>query len=221
MKQIRILLVDDQTLFRESIKSVLEMRNPCIQVVAQAADGKEGLELAETLQPDIILMDVRMPLMDGVESARLIRSSCPEAKIIMLTTFDDDEYVFEALKAGAAGYLLKDIPPAVLESAIISVYNGGILMSPEVAAKVVNRLSTAPQKKVSNNDDSIREMITEREMEILQAIAQGKDNREIAKELYLSEGTVRNYVSSIYAKLNVKDRAEAILYAIEKKSCDL
>lgn len=216
MNQIRILLVDDQTLFRESIKSVLEMRNPCIQVVAQAAEGKEGLELAEKLHPDIILMDVRMPVMDGVESARLIRSSCPEAKIIMLTTFDDDEYVFEALKAEAAGYLLKDIPPAVLESAIISVYNGGILMSPEVAAKVVNKLS-APPKKVSNNHDSIREMITERELEILQEIAQGKDNREIAKALYLSEGTVRNYVSSIYAKLNVKDRAEAILFAIEKK----
>lgn len=217
MELIRILLVDDQTLFRESIRSVLEMRNPNIQVVAQAANGEEGLELAEKHQPDIILMDVRMPVMDGVESARLIRINCPEAKIIMLTTFDDDEYVFEALKAGAAGYLLKDIPPAVLESAIISVYNGGILMSPEVAAKVVNRLSTPFTKKISHSNDSIRDVITERELEILQAIALGKDNREIAKELYLSEGTVRNYVSSIYAKLNVKDRAEAILYAIEKK----
>src|SRR5690606_10025171 len=104
-------------------------------------DGKEGLELAERLHPDIILMDVRMPVMDGVESARLIRNRCPEAKIIMLTTFDDDEYVFEALKAGAAGYLLKDIPPAGLEAAIISVYNGGVLMSPEIADKVVNKLS--------------------------------------------------------------------------------
>lgn len=217
MEQIRILLVDDQTLFRESIKSVLEMRNPCMQVVAQAADGKEGLELAERLHPDIILMDVRMPVMDGVESARLIRNRCPEAKIIMLTTFDDDEYVFEALKAGAAGYLLKDIPPAGLEAAIISVYNGGVLMSPEIADKVVNKLSNGPPTKSKSDYDSIREIITERELEILQAIAQGKGNREIAKEFYLSEGTVRNYVSNIYAKLNVKDRAEAILYAIEKK----
>ncbi|NLY92285.1 MAG: response regulator transcription factor [Firmicutes bacterium] len=214
---MRILLVDDQTLFRESIKSVLEMRNPCMQVVAQAADGKEGLELAERLHPDIILMDVRMPVMDGVESARLIRNRCPEAKIIMLTTFDDDEYVFEALKAGAAGYLLKDIPPAGLEAAIISVYNGGVLMSPEIADKVVNKLSNGPPTKSKSDYDSIREIITERELEILQAIAQGKGNREIAKEFYLSEGTVRNYVSNIYAKLNVKDRAEAILYAIEKK----
>lgn len=210
-------MVDDQTLFRESIKSVLEMRNPCMQVVAQAADGKEGLELAERLHPDIILMDVRMPVMDGVESARLIRNRCPEAKIIMLTTFDDDEYVFEALKAGAAGYLLKDIPPAGLEAAIISVYNGGVLMSPEIADKVVNKLSNGPPTKSKSDYDSIREIITERELEILQAIAQGKGNREIAKEFYLSEGTVRNYVSNIYAKLNVKDRAEAILYAIEKK----
>ncbi len=217
MEQIRILLVDDQTLFRESIKSVLEMRNPCMQVVAQAADGKEGLELAESLHPDIILMDVRMPVMDGVESARLIRNRCPEAKIIMLTTFDDDEYVFEALKAGAAGFLLKDIPPAGLEAAIISVYNGGVLMSPEIADKVVNKLSNGPPTKSKSDYDSIREIITERELEILQAIAQGKGNREIAKEFYLSEGTVRNYVSNIYAKLNVKDRAEAILYAIEKK----
>lgn len=217
MEPVRILLVDDQTLFRESLQSVLEMRNSNIQVVAQAGNGEEGWKLAEQVRPDIILMDVRMPVMDGVESARRIRNSCPEAKIIMLTTFDDDEYVFKALKLGAAGYLLKDIPPAVLESAIISIYNGGVLMSPEVAAKVVKKLSTPSTKKTSHRNDSIRDIITKRELEILQAIALGKDNREIAKELYLSEGTVRNYVSSIYAKLNVKDRAAAILYAIEKK----
>ncbi|MGE5604419.1 MAG: response regulator [Bacteroidota bacterium] len=216
LEPIRVLLVDDQQLFRESLGIALEIRNPNIKVVAQAANGEEGWKSALEYGPDIVLMDVRMPVMDGVESARKIREKCPQCRIIMLTTFNDDEYVIEALKLGAAGFILKDIPSSEVEMAILSVYHGGVLMTPDVAAKVVKKLTSNQISDESLRLNlQVREILTVREYEVLELIAYGYDNREIAEKLHLTEGTVRNHVSSIYAKLNLRDRAQAIKYALE------
>ncbi|MDP4164939.1 MAG: response regulator transcription factor [Bacillota bacterium] len=210
------MLVDDQKLFRESLSSIVEIRNPNIKIVGQACNGEEGWQMAVKLRPDIILMDVRMPVMDGVESARLVREKCPESKIIMLTTFSEDEYVFEALKLGAAGYLLKDIQPAEVETAILTVYNGGVLMASSIAAKLVNKLNNIPgtvepQLRLSE----VQDMLTPREFDVFRLLALGHDNKEIAEKLFLTEGTVRNHVSNIYSKLGLRDRVQTVKYAIE------
>lgn len=217
MDPIRVLLVDDQKLFRENLGLVLELRNPNIKVVAQAANGEEGWRLAVKHRPDIVLMDVRMPVMDGVESARRVRAQCPECRIIMLTTFSDDEYVFEALKLGAAGYLLKDIPSSEVETAILSVYHGGVLMAPDVMAKMVKKLTSVQNtdEALARRNARVRELLTGREYEVLELIASGFDNKEIAEKLCLTEGTVRNHASNVYAKLNLRDRAQAMKYALE------
>lgn len=219
---IRILLADDQKLFRESLGSLLEMRNPNLKVVAQASNGEECLQLAIQHLPDIILMDVRMPVMDGVECSRRVRDCCPQSKIIMLTTFSDDEYVFEALKLGVAGYLLKDIQPAEVEAAILTVYNGGVLMASDVAAKIINKLNTIPAPVEPTNpveqiniDINIQKLLTPREYDVFRLLALGHENKVIAEKLCLSEGTVRNHVSSIYSKLDLKDRVQVMKYAIE------
>ncbi|HEX3047528.1 MAG TPA: response regulator transcription factor [Bacillota bacterium] len=215
-EQIRILLADDQKLFRESLGSLLEMRNPNLKVVAQASNGAECLQLAIQHLPDIILMDVRMPVMDGVECSRRVRESCPQSKIIMLTTFSDDEYVFEALKLGVTGYLLKDIQPAEVEAAILTVYNGGVLMASDVAAKLINKLNTIPAPvEQTNIDTNIQKLLTPREYDVFRLLALGHENKEIAEKLCLTEGTVRNHVSNIYSKLNLKDRVQVMKYAIE------
>ncbi|TCL53612.1 LuxR family two component transcriptional regulator [Hydrogenispora ethanolica] len=210
-----MLLVDDQKLFRESLSSVLEIRNSNIKIVGQACNGEEGWQMAVRLRPDIILMDVRMPVMDGVESARLVRADCPESKIIMLTTFSDDEYVFEALKLGAVGYLLKDIQPAEVETAILTVYNGGVLMASDIAAKLVHKLTNIPGTPEPQLQQSkVQELLTPRELDVFRLLASGHDNKEIAEKLFLTEGTVRNHVSNIYSKLNLRDRVQAVKYAI-------
>ncbi len=213
---IRILLADDQKLFRESLGSILEMRNPNLRVIAQASNGEECLNLAIQYLPDIILMDVRMPVMDGVECSRKVRESCPQCKIIMLTTFSDDEYVFEALKLGVAGYLLKDIQPNEVESAILTVYNGGVLMASDVAAKLIHKLNTIPEptEPITMNPN-IQKLLTPREFEVFRLLALGHDNKVIAEKLCLTEGTVRNHVSNIYSKLDLKDRVQVVKYAIE------
>jgi DNA-binding NarL/FixJ family response regulator len=213
---IRVLLVDDQKLFRESLKSVLEIRNSNIEVVGQASNGDEGWRMAVKYRPDIILMDIRMPVMDGVESARRVRAECPESKIIMLTTFSDDEYVFEALKLGAVGYLLKDIQPEEVETAILSVYHDGMLMSSNIAAKLVNKLNNISEiSEPQLRQSKAQELLTHREFEVFHLLALGLDNKEIAAKLFLTEGTVRNHVSSIYRKLDLRDRVQAVKYAME------
>lgn len=211
-----MLLVDDQKLFRESLGSVLEMRDPRIKIIAQASSGEEGYQLALTYHPDIVLMDVRMPGMDGVESARLIRAEAPEIRIIMLTTFDEDEYVFEALKLGVSGYLLKDIPPAEVESAIFNVYNGDVMMNSGVAAKVINKLKSISDFEQPRKNSSIQELLSPRELDVFRLVALGFDNKGIAEKLYLTEGTVRNHVSKIYSKLDLRDRVQAVIYAMEQ-----
>jgi len=219
LKKIKVLLVDDQTLFRESLRSVLETRAEDIEVVGVAANGNEALELLLPDLPDVVLMDIRMPEMNGVECTRIIKERYPEIRVLMLTTFDDDEYVVEALHLGAAGYLLKDVPPAELISAIRAVYEGGVLIAPQVATKLVEKLrhpeeNTADSRNKPPGPDWHRQL-SAREREILQLIARGYDNKEIAKKLFIGEQTVKNYVSIIYYKLGTHDRVQVARMASE------
>ena len=168
-----------------------------------------------------VLMDVRMPVMNGVESTKLIKEGYPETKVLMLTTFDDDQYVVDALRLGAVGYLLKDMPPMELISAVRAVYEGGVLISPKVATKLVNKLKAISEKELEelniNNRDAISwaDELSSREKRILQLMARGLDNKEIAKTLYIAEQTVKNHVSIIYSKLGVRDRVQASRLVIE------
>jgi len=208
---IRILLVDDQRLIREGLRVLLELE-PGLEVVGEAGDGKEALEAYAALQPDVVLMDVRMPGMDGVEATRRLRERWPEARIIILTTFDDDAYVFEGLRAGALGYLLKDVSGNELAEAVRTAAAGGAPLSPSVARKVVaafSRLSPPARPP----DEGLPEPLSEREKEVLRLLAQGLTNREIARRLVLAEGTVKNYVTTILQKLGVRDRTQAALRA--------
>jgi DNA-binding NarL/FixJ family response regulator len=217
--KIKIVLVDDQTLFVESLKTVLETRADDLQVVGVANDGNRAVEVVAENSPDIVLMDVRMPVMNGVESTKLIKESYPDTRVLMLTTFDDDQYVIEALRLGAVGYLLKNMPPAELISAIRAVYEGGVLISPQVANKLVGLLTNPQSKAGEGHDDervgSLVNQLSSREKEILQLMAEGLDNKEIAGKLYIAEQTVKNYVSVIYSKLGVRDRVQASRMVLE------
>lgn len=206
---IRLLLVDDQRLMREGLHTLLEME-PGIEVAGEAGNGQEALDAYARLQPDVVLMDVRMPIMDGVEATRRLRQRWPAARVIILTTFDDDEYVFEGLRAGALGYLLKDVSMRELAEAIHTVMAGGVLIEPSVARKVVAefaRMAVAAPP----DPQSLDEPLSERELEILRLLAQGLTNREIAQRLYLAEGTVKNYVTNILGKIGARDRTQAAL----------
>ncbi len=211
--RIRVLLVDDQKLMREGLRVLLEME-PDLDVVGEASDGAEALAAYAEQQPDVVLMDIRMPGMDGVEATRRLRERWPNARVIILTTFDDDEYVFEGLRAGALGYLLKDVSGHELAEAIRTVAAGGALIEPSVARKVLAEFARlAPPARAA--DAGLPEPLTEREQEVLRLLAQGLSNREIAQRLFLAEGTVKNYVTSILGKLGVRDRTQAALRARE------
>jgi DNA-binding NarL/FixJ family response regulator len=211
MTPIRILLVDDQVLFRESLHAYLSLQ-PDYRVVGEAANGEQAIRLAATLKPDVILMDVRMPVMDGVEATRLLHTAQPGCRVIMLTTFDDDEYVFEALRNGAVGYLLKDTSAEKLFEALRAAAKGESFLQPSIAAKVVEefaRMARLTPKK----SESLIEQLSPRELEILRLIAGGINNREIAARLYITEGTVKNHVTEILSKLGVTDRTQAAIKA--------
>ncbi len=204
---IRILLVDDQRLMREGLRILLELE-PGLEIVGEAGDGQAGLDAYEALQPDVVLMDVRMPGMDGVEATWRLRERWPDARVVILTTFDDDEYVFEGLRAGAMGYLLKDVSGHDLAEAVRTVAAGGVLIEPSVARKVVAEFArVAPPARAA--DAGLAEPLSEREREILELLALGLNNREIADRLSLAPGTVKNYVTTILQKLGVRDRTQA------------
>lgn len=210
---IRILLVDDQRLMREGLRTLLELE-PDLLVAGEAENGQAALDLYPSLEPTVTLMDIRMPGMDGVEAIRRLRARWPEAKVIILTTFDDDEYVFEGLRAGALGYLLKDVSGSDLAEAIRKVAGGGALVEPSVARKVLAefaRLAPAARSPSSG----LVEPLSERELEILTLLARGLSNKEIAAHLSLAEGTVKNHVTTILQKLGVQDRTRAALRARE------
>lgn len=217
-ESIRILLVDDQYLFIESLKLVLESLEQDLQVVGTAANGEEAISFLEEQEADLVLLDVRMPVMDGVAAAGIIRSRWPEISVIMLTTFEDDEYVADALSRGAHGYLLKNISPHMLVSAIRAVRDGSILIAPDIAGHLASALSNSQQQERSHSSDKASVPVlpdwyyelTPREKTIASAILRGKTNKEIACELHLGEQTTRNYVSVLYDKLQVRDRRDAI-----------
>jgi DNA-binding NarL/FixJ family response regulator len=211
--QIRILLVDDQRLMREGLRILLELE-PDLEIAGEATDGQEALNAYAESKPDVVLMDVRMPGMDGVEATWRLRKRWPSARVIILTTFDDDEYVFEGLRAGARGYLLKDVSGHDLAEAVRAVAAGGTLIEPSVARRVVAEFARlAPP--VRQPENGLAEPLSEREREILRLMAQGLTNREIADRLNLAQGTVKNYVTTILQKLGARDRTQAALRARE------
>jgi DNA-binding NarL/FixJ family response regulator len=200
MEPIRILIVEDQTLMRQGLKTILDLE-PGFQVVGQAADGESGIHKALDLRPDLILMDIQMPGMNGIEAIAAICAVWPEARIIILTTFGRDEYVFQGVRAGAVGFLLKDAPADHLIQTIRRVHAGQVFIQPEIASRLL-RVLIAPH-------DSPIEPLTEREREVLVLLAQGHSNREIAGQLVLAEGTVKNHVSNILGKLQAENRTQA------------
>jgi DNA-binding NarL/FixJ family response regulator len=215
MTCIRVLLVDDQRLMREGLRTLLDLE-PDIEVVGEAGNGEEGLAAYGSSRPDVTLMDVRMPAMDGVEATRRLVAGDPGARVIILTTFDDDEYVLEGLRAGALGYLLKDVGVAELADAIRTVMRGGVLIEPSVARKVVAELARLrPAPAPEPRPAPLVEPLSEREREILRLVAAGLTNREIAGRLFLAEGTVKNYVTNILGKIGARDRTQAAVAAQE------
>jgi DNA-binding NarL/FixJ family response regulator len=210
---IRICLVDDQRLMRDGLRTLLELEDD-LKVIGEAEDGLSGVQVVEQLRPDVVLMDIRMPGIDGVEATRRIRSRWPEARVVILTTFDDDATIFEGLRAGALGYLLKDVSGEELAEAVRKVAQGGALIEPSVARKVLaefSRLSPAE----ATSPARLPEPLSAREQEILAGLARGLTNKEIALRLNLTEGTVKNYVTTILQKLGVQDRTQAALRARE------
>ncbi len=211
---VRVLVVDDQTLFREALTTLLDVREE-VQVVGAAADGAQALELVETLRPDVVLMDLRMPVLDGVATTRRLRVEHPGVRVLVLTTFDGDDEVFPALRAGAVGYLLKDATAPRLLEAVLAAARGESVLQPSVAAKVLARMSQLPDPPNEPRRQPLVDPLTDRELEVLRALADGLSNREAAQRLYLSEGTVKNHVTNVLAKLGVRDRTQAALRARE------
>ncbi|NNJ10428.1 response regulator transcription factor [Chloroflexales bacterium ZM16-3] len=225
--KIRVLIVDDQALIRTGIQSLLT-RKADIEVVGQASDGAEALEQVAVLDPDVVLMDVMMPVMDGVEATRRLSLSQARAAVIILTTFRDDDYVFRGIAAGARGYLLKDVDHRALADAIRTVAGGGALLNPEITAQILpylGRMADAPPGPMEAPpsapppppDPGRANLLTERERSILRMLAKGHTNQEISDTLAISVGTVKNHISSILGKLDVRDRTQAALWAVQHK----
>ncbi|MCS7289746.1 MAG: response regulator transcription factor, partial [Roseiflexus sp.] len=192
---ISILIVEDQTLMRQGLKTILDLE-PGMRVVGEAKDGAEGVREALRLRPDVILMDVQMPVMNGVDAIRAIIGAWPQARVIVLTTFDRDDYVFQSIRAGAMGYLLKDAPADTLIQTIRRVHAGDVFIQPEIASRTLREVATGRQRAEAQPFD-----LSEREREVLVLLAQGLSNRDIARRLHITEGTVKNHVSNILAKL--------------------
>ncbi len=213
MSKIRILLVDDQTMFRDGLRVLLSSQAD-FEIVGEASDGEEALARAAALKPQVVLMDLRMPVMDGATATRRLRAMQPDARVIVLTTFDEDAAIFDGLRAGATGYLLKDAPTDKLYEAIRAAARGESFLQPSIAARVVAEFS-----RLSENAprwaQALPDPLSPREVEILRLLAGGATNREIAEKLVLAEGTVKNHVTSILAKLGVNDRTNAALRARE------
>jgi DNA-binding NarL/FixJ family response regulator len=211
MSAVRVLVVDDQALFREALATLLGAR-PEVEVVGEAGNGHQALERAAALQPDVVLMDLHMPVLDGIAATRRLRVEQPGVRVLALTTFDDDEDVFAALRAGALGYLLKDVSSDRLVEAVLSAARGESVLQPSVAAKVVARfaqLDDAPRSR----PQPLVVPLSDRELDVLRLLADGRSNREIATALFLAEGTVKNHVTNVLGKLGARDRTQAALRA--------
>jgi len=210
-KPIRILLVDDQPLFRGAIAALIAGQDD-LEVVGEAENGLEAVEKAHELDPDLVVMDVEMPVMDGVEATRLIREQRPAVKVVMLTVSESDDHVFDAIRLGAHGYLLKDLRPEQLFDRIRSVMRNETPLSPAIAGRLLEEIRSGATKRSSSASPSEEPSITPRELEILQLVAEGMSNKEIGKRLYITEGTVKNHVHNALEKLHMKNRIQAAAY---------
>jgi DNA-binding NarL/FixJ family response regulator len=206
---IQVLICDDQTVVSEGLRAILSTA-PGVNVVGVAGDGEQALQKIEALHPDLVLMDLKMPNLNGIQATRQIRDRFPSVKILVLTTYDFDEWVFDAIRAGASGYLLKDTPRDELISAIEGTIAGKTYVDPAVAGKLFQQVS----QTASSPDPNLAQLLSDRELAVLRLMAHGLPNPEIAQKLYLSEGTVRNYVSSVLTKMGVADRTQAVVLAI-------
>ena len=207
---IKVIVCDDQALIRDSLGMLLNLERN-IQVVGSAEDGAEAVELVALHQPDLVLMDLKMPGMNGIEATRRIRAQYPEVKVLVLTTYDDDEWVFDAIRAGASGYLLKDTPREEVIRAVRGTVEGRSFVDPSVAGRLLNQVADQQTQPAT----LITDKLTERELDVLRLLARGFSNADIAARLHLSAGTVRNHVSAIFAKLDVSDRTQAAVIAIQ------
>ena len=214
MKKLRLLLVDDQALFREGLRTLLGLQAD-FEIAGEAANGEEAVALVRRLVPDVVLMDLRMPVLGGVEATRRITAEAPAVRVIVLTTFEEDEEVFAALRAGAAGYLLKASPSAKLCEAIRLAARGESLLEPSVAAKVVAEFARIGDREPRRSFPPLAEPLSVRERDVLRLLAEGRSNKEIAGELGIAEGTVKNHMSNVLGKLGVLDRTQAALRARE------
>ncbi len=218
MNKIRIMLVDDQELLREGLKTIINTQKD-MEVVAEAGNGKAALELIETAKPDVVMMDIQMPIMNGVVATEAIKRTAPDTVIIILTTFDDDDFVVDALVNGAAGYLLKDISGPQLVRAIHDATVGQLLLPGPIAVKLASRVAQQSKDQPILRKDDLS-LLNDRELEIGALMAKGMNNRQIAKALFLSEGTVKNYISEIYAKLGTSNRTQASILLRQINSDD-
>ncbi len=205
---IRIVICDDQEIVCQGLRTILSHDNR-IQVIGIVNDGQQAIEMAIKHQPDLILMDLKMPGMNGIQATQHIHQRFPQIKILILTTYDDDEWLFDAIRAGANGYLLKDTPAQQLIESIVGTASGNNYIDPKITGKLLNNIAQQRQQTTPSHIQ-----LTERELEILQRMARGLSNADIARELYLSEGTVRNYTSAIFARLGVSDRTQAVIVAL-------
>ncbi len=218
-EKLRVLVVDDHALFRRGLQMVLEQEED-LELVGEASDGNEAVEKASELMPDVILMDVRMPKRSGIEAAGQIKDLLPHVKILMLTISDEEADLYEAIKAGASGYLLKEIPIEEVADAIRSVWAGQSRISPSMASKLLNEFA-AMSKAGADRPQVPTPRLTEREMEVLRLVAQGLNNRDIAKQLFISENTVKNHIRNILEKLHLHSRMEAVVYAVREKLLEI
>jgi DNA-binding NarL/FixJ family response regulator len=211
-KQIRLIIADDHPVVREGLTAILETQ-PDIDVLAEAADGAQAVELAVEMKPDVVLMDLQMPNLDGVEAIKQIKERVPETEVVVLTTYDSDEYIFRGIEAGARGYLLKGANKNELLGAIRAASRGEALLPPVVAGKLVERFTQMAQRQATDGEEAL----TDRELEVLKLMAQGSRNKEIAHDLNITERTAKAHVSSILGKLGASDRTEAVTVALRKK----
>lgn len=210
---IRLILVDDDAFIRESLNVLIDL-DPAINVIGTASNGKEAMALLQAgNKADVVLMDIRMPECDGVEGTRLIKQASPSVKVLMLTTFDDDEYIIKALQHGASGYLLKNVPPDRIIEGIKTVHRGDMLIHPDIARKLAGLLRPAASPPVHEKVESFG--LTRMEQAVAEAISEGLSNKEIAAKLFLSEGTVKNYVTDILGKLNLRDRTQIAIFMLK------
>jgi DNA-binding NarL/FixJ family response regulator len=217
---IRVLVVDDHALFRRGLQMVLGQEDD-VAVVGEAGDGTEALALANELLPDVVLMDIRMPRRDGIEACTAIKDAVPSAKIIMLTMSDEEGDLYEAIKAGATGYLLKEIPIDEVATAVRAVASGQSLISPAMAAKLLSEFATMMKRSDERPTSVPAPRLTDRELQVLKLVARGMNNRDIAKELFISENTVKNHVRNILEKLQLHSRMEAVVYAVREKLLEI